>query len=270
MLRMAIHEESDQRGQPESLSPPRDMTGPAIKSGGGGSNGLRSEARFAAERLAGRFRPVSQDSFAINCKAGNSKAGNDDAARPESGVRQDWKIAARAGIFALALSLSPILTSCAGHSPSDSAERVIPLPPPPPPIAPTAPAAVQTPAVAAKPPTKPAASPQAAPKKTAAVAPQAIAPATIVKARLAMQNIAKLNQLFTEEMATTSDPKVQGAIYADFEKKYMAALGAQGLSLNTYLHVLAVAAKDPDTAKQLYAPDTPNPPSAPKVPDAPK
>ncbi|HUC16620.1 MAG TPA: hypothetical protein VMA37_02915 [Acetobacteraceae bacterium] len=229
---------------------------------------MRSEARFAAEREAGRFHLGAKDPFGIG-----HGAGSDEGTCREKRVRKDWKIAARASIFTVALSLPPILTSCAGHSASDTAERVIPLPPPPPPIAPAAPA-VRTPAVAAKPPARPPATPQAAspaaPKKAASVAPQAIAPATVAKARLAMQDITKLNQLFTEEMATTNDPKVQGAIYADFEKKYMAALGSQGLSLNTYLHVLAVAAKDPGTAKQLYAPDTPNPPKAPKVPDAPK
>ncbi|HWA78816.1 MAG TPA: DUF4168 domain-containing protein [Acetobacteraceae bacterium] len=214
---------------------------------------------------------MSKDFFAIE-----RGAGNHEATRLKRRMRQDWKMAARPWMLTLALSLSPILTSCAGHSLSTSADRVIPLPPPPPPIAPPAPAAAPAAAATAKPPAKPAAAAQAAPKKTVpeAPTPQAVAPATIAKARLAMQDIAKLNQLFTAEMATTSDPKVQGAIYADFEKKYMAALSAQGLSLNTYLHVLAVAAKDPDIAKQLYAPDKPNTPSIPKVvpnvSDAPK
>jgi hypothetical protein len=217
------------------------------------------------------------------------KAANDDGKCLGRRVRP-WIM--RVETFTLALSLLLILTSCAKLSSSNGTARsdgtaksigtasAIPLPPPPlpppPPLART-PAAPVAPVAHA-----PVAEVQHSGKSTAAfgpvseknapevtalntitpgpiapgtITPSEIAPGTIAKARHAMQDIAKLNQLFTEEMATTSDPKIQGAIYADFEKKYMAALGAEGLSLNTYLHVLAVAAKDPGTAKQLYAPN---------------
>jgi hypothetical protein len=58
-------------------------------------------------------------------------------------------------------------------------------------------------------------------------------------------------------MASTSDPKIQGAIYADFEKKYTDAVVAQGLSMSTYLQVIAAAAKDPKLSEELNGPAAP-------------
>ncbi len=82
-------------------------------------------------------------------------------------------------------------------------------------------------------------------------------PDTIAKVRRAMQNVTSLSNLFTAEMASTSDPKIQGAIYADFEKKYTDAVVAQGLSMSTYLQVLAAAAKDPKLSEELNGPGAP-------------
>lgn len=78
----------------------------------------------------------------------------------------------------------------------------------------------------------------------------------IAKARRAMQAITKLNSLFAAEMATTSDPKIQGAIYADFQKKYMDAVKAQGLTMSAYLQLLNAAAKNPGLSQALSAPDS--------------
>lgn len=81
-------------------------------------------------------------------------------------------------------------------------------------------------------------------------------PDTIAKAGRAMAQITKLNSLFAAEMASTSDPKIQGAIYADFQKKYMAAINAQGLTMSAYLQVLNAAAKDPGLSEELGAPNS--------------
>jgi hypothetical protein len=64
-------------------------------------------------------------------------------------------------------------------------------------------------------------------------------------------------------MASTSDPKIQGAIYADFEKKYADAVVGQGLSMSTYLQVLAAAAKDPKLSEELNGPGAFAAPAAP-------
>lgn len=86
-------------------------------------------------------------------------------------------------------------------------------------------------------------------------------PDTIARVRQAMHEITKLDSLFVAEMATTSDPNIRSAIYADFQKKYAQAIRAQGLAPSTYLAVLAAAQKDPLLSQALNAPA---PPGAPK------
>ena len=139
-------------------------------------------------------------------------------------------------MLGVALSLSFALTGCTAP---------LPLPPAPP----------------AAPPAK-TGSTQTGPTQTEMQAERAgpvggFSPETIAKVRRAMEQVTSLSNLFTAEMASTSDPKIQGAIYADFEKKYTDAVVAQGLSMSTYLQVIAAAAKDPKLSEELNGPAAP-------------
>jgi Domain of unknown function (DUF4168) len=198
-------------------------------------------------------------------RAGSGKAGTRDAAR-----------ALRRILPRPALSLLLALSACAASLP------LPPAPPAQPSAASLAPASPQN-APARPTSTAPAAPGQPQPEHARAEQPPAAnAPLTdtaavsgfsadtIARARRAMAEITKLNALFAAEMATTSDPKIQGAIYADFQKKYLEAVRAQGLSMSTYLQVVNAAAKNPSLSQELNAPgSSATTPAAATAPAAP-
>ncbi|HTU55987.1 MAG TPA: DUF4168 domain-containing protein [Acetobacteraceae bacterium] len=154
-------------------------------------------------------------------------------------------------MLGIALCLPFALTGCTAPLPVPPTPPAVPpvasVGPPPAPHAPVARAASTR--AAAAPPAKAGTTPTAPPGPVAGFSPD-----TIAKVRRAMQNVTSLSNLFTAEMASTSDPKIQGAIYADFEKKYTDAVVAQGLSMSTYLQVLAAATKDPKLSEELNGP----------------